>query len=192
MNQIISWCMFRPPHRGYSANTFDDADGANMISLPCTSSNASDVGRNVYMGRIQLTSSPQFYILYCHGNAEDVLLLQPFLAHLSRAFDAVVYAVEYSGYGPTRCVPNRYTGDRVNLSLLLPHPAHARTNARPHTPGPLEGIRVRHVCSTHTMTCCRRQSTSLSERLSLASCGVGRWGVRPPCGPRPSMEGVSR
>ena len=83
---------------GYSINTFEEHEGSSMLTLPCIS--ARD--RVVHVGRVQVMPAPRAYILYCHGNAEDVSLLRPFLAHLSRAFNAVVYAVEYTGYGPTR------------------------------------------------------------------------------------------
>jgi alpha-beta hydrolase superfamily lysophospholipase len=98
MEYIISRMMFKPPKLGFTANTFDDDGASTLMSIE----DHRSPGHTVFVGRVQTVNAPKRYVLYCHGNAEDIMLLKPFLARMSTFMDAVVYAVEYTGYGPTR------------------------------------------------------------------------------------------
>jgi fermentation-respiration switch protein FrsA (DUF1100 family) len=98
MEYMISRVMFKPPKSGFSINTFDDGTTSTLLSID----NHHQPGHTVFVGRIQTVPAPVRYVLYCHGNAEDINMLKPYLAHMSHFMDAVVYAVEYTGYGPTR------------------------------------------------------------------------------------------
>lgn len=49
---------------------------------------------------------PRAYILFFHGNGEDVARLAPLLADYSQRFQATIFAIDYRGYGKSEGSPN--------------------------------------------------------------------------------------
>ena len=85
--------MFRPPRN--DEYTCFDQPGIETIKT----ASLSDPNKNVYIIRVRETELPRLAIVHYHGNMEDCSVTLPLLQFLSRNFDAVVYGVEYSGYG---------------------------------------------------------------------------------------------
>lgn len=51
-------------------------------------------------------SDPQAYILFMHGNGEDVARLAPMLRDYRERFQATIFAFDYRGYGKSEGSPN--------------------------------------------------------------------------------------
>lgn len=94
MEYLISKFLFCPPQKRFDVNRFEDDPTTSLVQ--CVEDE-----HTVYMARVQCVDAPTSYILYAHGNSEDIQLLKNFLKHLSIQYNSVVYAVEYTGYGPT-------------------------------------------------------------------------------------------
>ena len=52
------------------------------------------------------TAQPRAYVLFCHGNGEDVSLLGPWAAELSEKLGVSIFAFDYRGYGKSQGVPH--------------------------------------------------------------------------------------
>lgn len=98
MNYLITKCLFKPPSLSYSAETLKNTREATLVKV----ASSMEPERTIYMLRVEMTDMPRCAILYCHGNMEDAVLLLNFLKYISQRYEAVVFAAEYTGYGPTR------------------------------------------------------------------------------------------
>lgn len=95
MEYLISKFLFCPPQKRFDVNRFEDDPTTSLVR--CVEDDHA-----VYMARVQCVDAPTSYILYVHGNSEDIQMLKNFLKYISTRYNSVVYAVEYTGYGPTR------------------------------------------------------------------------------------------